>query len=104
MLKQLLELPPLPALRNFCYEGLYATFKHFNCIQTHVFTVSYNTNDNVLVITSTNNEETICTKFASLWDLQKGPKSTMRALYIALIKALQNSSRIEESMYNMYNM
>ncbi|KAI3970006.1 hypothetical protein MKW92_022713, partial [Papaver armeniacum] len=42
---ELLDLQPLPvtALRNPEFEALYQEFKHFNPIQTQVFTVSYNT-------------------------------------------------------------
>ncbi|KAK8609364.1 hypothetical protein V6N13_061813 [Hibiscus sabdariffa] len=48
---ELLDLQPLPvtALRNPSYEALYQDFKHFNPVQTQVFTVLYNTDDNVLL-------------------------------------------------------
>ena len=48
---KLLDLQPLPvsALRNPSYEALYQQFRHFNPIQTQVFTVLYNSDDNVLV-------------------------------------------------------
>lgn len=87
---ELLDLQPLPvtALRNPAYEGLYATFKHFNPIQTQVFTVLYNTDDNVLVAAPTGSGKTICAEFALLRNLQKGPENTMRAVYIAPIEAL----------------
>ncbi|CAD6222866.1 unnamed protein product [Miscanthus lutarioriparius] len=52
---ELLDLQPLPvsALRNARYEGLYSAFKHFNPIQTQVFTVLYNSDDSVLVAAPT---------------------------------------------------
>ncbi|PKA59387.1 DEAD-box ATP-dependent RNA helicase ISE2, chloroplastic [Apostasia shenzhenica] len=87
---ELLDLQPLPvtALRNPSYEALYDTFKHFNPIQTQVFTVLYNTDDNVLVAAPTGSGKTICAEFALLRNHQKLPESTMRAVYIAPIDAL----------------
>ncbi|KAF9624234.1 hypothetical protein IFM89_008969 [Coptis chinensis] len=87
---ELLDLQPLPvtALRNPAYETLYQEFKHFNPVQTQVFTVLYNTDDNVLVAAPTGSGKTICAEFALLRNLQKGPESAMRAVYIAPIEAL----------------
>ncbi|KAK9129134.1 hypothetical protein Sjap_009621 [Stephania japonica] len=87
---QLLDLQPLPvtALRNPAYEALYQEFKHFNPVQTQVFTVLYNTDDNVLVAAATGSGKTICGEFAILRNHQKGPESVMRAVYIAPIEAL----------------
>ncbi|XP_020102625.1 DExH-box ATP-dependent RNA helicase DExH12-like [Ananas comosus] len=87
---ELLDLQPLPvtALRNPSYEALYDTFKHFNPIQTQVFTVLYNTDDNVLVAAPTGSGKTICAEFALLRNHQKGTESVMRAVYIAPIEAL----------------
>ncbi|XP_042508721.1 DExH-box ATP-dependent RNA helicase DExH12-like [Macadamia integrifolia] len=87
---ELLDLQPLPvtALRNPSYEALYQEFKHFNPIQTQVFTVLYNTDDNVLVAAPTGSGKTICAEFALLRNHQKGPESVMRAVYIAPIEAL----------------
>ncbi|KAH6788226.1 U5 small nuclear ribonucleoprotein helicase [Perilla frutescens var. hirtella] len=87
---ELLDLQPLPvtALRNPAYEGLYQQFKHFNPVQTQVFTVLYNSDDNVLVAAPTGSGKTICAEFAILRNHQKGPESTMRAVYIAPIEAL----------------
>ncbi|XP_077224585.1 DExH-box ATP-dependent RNA helicase DExH12-like [Tasmannia lanceolata] len=87
---ELLDLQPLPvtALRNPSYEALYHQFKHFNPIQTQVFTVLYNTDDNVLVAAPTGSGKTICAEFALMRNHQKGPDSVMRAVYIAPIEAL----------------
>lgn len=87
---ELLDLQPLPvtALRNPSYEALYDTFKHFNPIQTQVFTVLYNTDDNVLVAAPTGSGKTICAEFAILRNHQRLPDSIMRVVYIAPIEAL----------------
>ncbi|XP_068647248.1 DExH-box ATP-dependent RNA helicase DExH12-like [Aristolochia californica] len=87
---ELLDLQPLPvtALRNPLYEALYQEFKHFNPIQTQVFTVLYNTDDNVLVAAPTGSGKTICAEFALLRNHQRGPENVMRAVYIAPIEAL----------------
>ncbi|OVA00708.1 Helicase [Macleaya cordata] len=87
---ELLDLQPLPvtALRNPAYEALYQEFKHFNPVQTQVFTVLYNTDDNVLVAAPTGSGKTICAEFALLRNHQKGSESIMRAVYIAPIEAL----------------
>ncbi|XP_043809314.1 LOW QUALITY PROTEIN: DExH-box ATP-dependent RNA helicase DExH12-like [Manihot esculenta] len=87
---ELLDLQPLPvtALRNPSYEALYQDFKHFNPVQTQVFTVLYNTDDNVLVAAPTGSGKTICAEFALLRNYQKGPDSVMRAVYIAPLEAI----------------
>ncbi|KAL8506512.1 hypothetical protein ACS0TY_017413 [Phlomoides rotata] len=87
---ELLDLQPLPvtALRNPAYEALYQQFKHFNPVQTQVFTILYNSDDNVLVAAPTGSGKTICAEFAILRNHQKGPDSVMRAVYIAPIEAL----------------
>ncbi|XP_010537248.1 PREDICTED: DExH-box ATP-dependent RNA helicase DExH12 [Tarenaya hassleriana] len=87
---ELLDLQPLPvtALRNPSYEALYRDFKHFNPVQTQVFTVLYNTNDNVLVAAPTGSGKTICAEFAILRNHQEGPDATMRVVYIAPLEAI----------------
>ena len=87
---ELLDLQPLPvtALRNPSYEALYQDFKHFNPVQTQVFTVLYNTDDNVLVAAPTGSGKTICAEFAILRNYQKGQDNVLRAVYIAPIEAL----------------
>ncbi|KAI8023820.1 DExH-box ATP-dependent RNA helicase DExH12 [Camellia lanceoleosa] len=87
---ELLDLQPLPvtALRNPSYEALFQEFKHFNPVQTQVFTVLYNTDDNVLVAAPTRSGKTICAEFAILRNHQKGSESIMCAVYIARIEAL----------------
>ncbi|KAK7243952.1 hypothetical protein RIF29_38767 [Crotalaria pallida] len=87
---ELLDLQPLPvtALRNPSYEALYQEFKHFNPVQTQVFTVLYNSDDNVLVAAPTGSGKTICAEFAILRNHQKGPDNVMRVVYIAPIEAL----------------
>ncbi|KAK1555940.1 hypothetical protein Q3G72_033688 [Acer saccharum] len=87
---ELLDLQPLPvtALRNPSYEALYQGFKHFNPVQTQVFTVLYNTDDNVLVAAPTGSGKTICAEFAILRNHQKASDSGMRVVYIAPIEAL----------------
>ncbi|CAI5971829.1 unnamed protein product, partial [Closterium sp. NIES-64] len=89
---ELLDLQPLPvtALRNAAFEALYAGeaaaglvstdaggsgtvrrgISHFNPIQTQVFTVLYNTDDNVLLAAPTGSGKTICAEFAILRMLQ----------------------------------
>lgn len=86
---ELLDLQPLPvsALRNSFYEDLYKEFKHFNPVQTQVFTVLYNSDDNVLVAAPTGSGKTICAEFAILRNHQKGADG-MRVVYIAPIEAL----------------
>lgn len=87
---ELLDLQALPvtALRNPAYEALYRQFKNFNSVQTQVFTVLYNSDDNVLVAAPTGSGKTICAEFAILRNLQKAPESIMRAVYIAPVEAL----------------
>ncbi|XP_011044153.1 PREDICTED: U5 small nuclear ribonucleoprotein 200 kDa helicase-like [Populus euphratica] len=87
---ELLDLQPLPvtALRNPSYEALYQNFKHFNPVQTQVFTVLYNTDDNVLVAAPTASGKTTCAEFAILRNHQKGPECVMRAVYIAPLEAI----------------
>ncbi|KAK7324395.1 hypothetical protein VNO77_27931 [Canavalia gladiata] len=87
---ELLDLQPLPvtALRNPSYEALYQDFKHFNPVQTQVFTVLYNSDDNVLVAAPTGSGKTICAEFAILRNHQKGPDSVMRVVYVAPVEAL----------------
>lgn len=86
---ELLDLQPLPvsALRNPSYEVLYQKFRHFNPIQTQVFPVLYNTDDNVLVAAPTGSGKTICAEFAVLRMLQKG-EAGGRCVYIAPVEAL----------------
>ncbi|KAF3629042.1 U5 small nuclear ribonucleoprotein kDa helicase [Capsicum annuum] len=86
----LLDLQPLPvtALRNPVYEALYRDFKHFNPVQTQVFTVFYNSDDNVLVAAPTGSGKTICAEFSILRNHRKGPDSILRAVYIAPLEAL----------------
>ncbi|KAJ7515579.1 hypothetical protein O6H91_22G019200 [Diphasiastrum complanatum] len=88
---ELLDLQPLPvtALRNPAFESLYQEFRHFNPIQTQVFTVLYNTDDNVLVAAPTGSGKTICAEFAVLRMLQRGADTIgARCVYIAPIEAL----------------
>ncbi|OMO90989.1 hypothetical protein COLO4_18725 [Corchorus olitorius] len=87
---ELLDLQPLPvtALRNPSYEALYHKFKHFNPVQTQVFTILYNTDDNVLVAAPTGSGKTICAEFAILRNHQKASDSTMRVVYIAPLEAI----------------
>ncbi|KAJ8623434.1 hypothetical protein MRB53_031963 [Persea americana] len=79
---QLLDLQPLPvtALRNPSYESLYQESKHFNPIQTDVFTVLYNTDDNVLIAAPVGSGKTICSEFTLMRNHQKGPNSIMCAV------------------------
>eukprot|EP00897_Mesotaenium_endlicherianum_P008156 jgi/Mesen1/7369/ME000381S06604 len=91
---ELLDLQPLPvtALRQPAYEALYARqFSHFNPIQTQVFTVLYNTDDNVLVAAPTGSGKTICAEFAILRMLQKQQGAAAAGgacVYIAPVEAL----------------
>ncbi|KAL5562995.1 hypothetical protein UlMin_032742 [Ulmus minor] len=87
---ELLDLQPLhvTTLRNPAYKALGQDFKHFNPVQTQVFTVLYNSDDNVLVAAPTGSGKTICVEFAILRNHQKGPNSVMRVVYIADVEAL----------------
>uniref|UniRef100_A0A0D9ZCZ7 RNA helicase n=1 Tax=Oryza glumipatula TaxID=40148 RepID=A0A0D9ZCZ7_9ORYZ len=89
---ELIDLQPLPvtALRNARYESLYCAFKHFNPIQTQVFTALYNSDDSVLVAAPTGSGKTICAEFAILRNHQKAVSgdSNMRVVYVAPIEAL----------------
>ncbi|KAL6287766.1 hypothetical protein ACE6H2_012156 [Prunus campanulata] len=93
---ELLDLQPLPvaALRNPLYEALYDhDFKCFNPIQTQVFTILYNSDDNVLVAASTGSGKTLCADIAVLRNHQKGTQSdshAMRVVYMAPSEALAN--------------
>uniref|UniRef100_A0A8R7V0V4 RNA helicase n=2 Tax=Triticum urartu TaxID=4572 RepID=A0A8R7V0V4_TRIUA len=89
---ELLDLQPLPvtALRNARYEGLYSAWKHFNPIQTQVFSVLYNSDDSVLVAAPTGSGKTICAEFAILRNHQKAVsgENNMQIVHIAPIEAL----------------
>ncbi|KEH28731.1 U5 small nuclear ribonucleoprotein 200 kDa helicase [Medicago truncatula] len=87
---ELLDLQPLPvtALQSPSYETLYQDFKHFNPIQTQVFTALYNSDDNALVAAPTGSGKTICAEFAILRNHKKGSDSVMRVVYVAPIEAL----------------
>jgi pre-mRNA-splicing helicase BRR2 len=89
---ELLDLQPLPvtALRNPSYEALYKDLKHFNPVQTQVFSVLYNTDDNVLVAAPNGSGKTICAEFAILKNHHEKQtnKGVMRAVYIAPVEAL----------------
>ncbi|KAI5074534.1 hypothetical protein GOP47_0010495 [Adiantum capillus-veneris] len=88
---ELLDLQPLPvsALRNPAFEALYQQFKHFNPVQTQVFTVLYNTDDNALIAAPTGSGKTISAEFAVMRMLDKGSeKGAVRCVYIAPIEAL----------------
>ncbi|KAL5720578.1 RNA helicase [Ranunculus cassubicifolius] len=87
---ELLDLQPLPvsALRNPAYEAIYHDYKHFSPVQTQVFTVLYNTDDNVLVAAPSGAGKTACAEFALLRNHQKTAESVMRAVYIAPVEAL----------------
>ncbi|KAJ6672242.1 DEXH-BOX ATP-DEPENDENT RNA HELICASE DEXH12-LIKE [Salix viminalis] len=87
---ELLDLQPLPvtALRNPSYEALYQDFKHFNPVQTQVFTALYNTDDNVLVAAPTASGKTTCAELAILRNHQKEPECGMRVVYIAPLEAI----------------
>ncbi|GKC50505.1 DExH-box ATP-dependent RNA helicase DExH12-like protein [Tanacetum coccineum] len=96
---ELLDLQPLPvtALRNPLYESLYQEFKHFNPIQTQVFTVLYNTDDNVLVAAPTGSGKTICAEFAKLRNHQKGDESVMRAVSMLTGETATDLKSLEKS-------
>ncbi|KAL5555566.1 hypothetical protein UlMin_037802 [Ulmus minor] len=82
------QLLPVTTLRNPTYEALCQDFKHFNPIQTQVFIVLYNSDDNVLVAAPTGSGKTICVEFSILRNDKKGPDSVMRVVYITPIEAL----------------
>ncbi|CAF1711235.1 unnamed protein product [Brassica oleracea var. botrytis] len=99
---ELLDLLPLPvtALRNPNYESLYQDFKHFNPVQTQVFTVLYKTYDNVLVAAPTGSGKTICAEFAILKNhqevlLRQDDDATMRVVYIAPVVELTGETALD---------
>jgi len=102
---ELLDLQPLPvsALRRSALERLYAPrFKHFNPIQTQVFSALFNTDDNVLVAAPTGSGKTICAEFAMMRLLQGGadgePLSLSgRVVYVAPGEALAHERFLEWS-------
>ncbi|KAK1376654.1 hypothetical protein POM88_032847 [Heracleum sosnowskyi] len=87
---ELLDLQPLPvtALRNLSYESLYQEYKHFNPVQTQVFTALYNTDDNVLVAAPTGSGKMICAEFAIMRNHLRSDHDVMRAVYIAPVESL----------------
>ncbi|KAL6175526.1 hypothetical protein ACLB2K_052165 [Fragaria x ananassa] len=89
-LTELLDLQPLPvtALRNPLYESLYQDFKQFNPVQTQVFNVLYNSDDNALVAALTGSGKTICAEFVVLRNHQKASESGMHVVYIAPVEGL----------------
>jgi pre-mRNA-splicing helicase BRR2 len=102
---ELLDLQPLQVsgLRNPALERLYAgRFKHFNPIQTQVFSALFNTDDNVLVAAPTGSGKTICAEFALMRLMAGGAKGeplTMsgRAVYVAPGEALAHERFLEWS-------
>ncbi|CAI8601243.1 unnamed protein product [Vicia faba] len=94
---KLLDLQSLPvtALQSPSYEVLYQNFKHFNPIQTQVFSVLYNSDDSVLVAAPTGSGKTICAEFAILRNHQKGPDSVMCVVYVAPIEALAKEQYVD---------
>ncbi|KAL0409431.1 UNVERIFIED_CONTAM: DExH-box ATP-dependent RNA helicase DExH12 [Sesamum radiatum] len=92
---ELLDLQPLPvtALRNPAYEALYQQFKHFNPVQTQVFTILYNSDDNVLVAAPTGSGKTICAEFAILRN-HKRWRNKIRI--VALSTSLANAKDLGE--------
>ncbi|CAL5322251.1 unnamed protein product [Camellia sinensis] len=80
---ELLDLQPLlvTALRHLSYEALYPAFKHFNPVQTQVFNVLYNTDDNVLVVAPTGSGKTICAEeHFNNWNRKFGDGLGMRVV------------------------
>eukprot|EP00301_Raphidiophrys_heterophryoidea_P007338 c12852_g1_i1.p1 GENE.c12852_g1_i1~~c12852_g1_i1.p1 ORF type:complete len:2187 (-),score=588.78 c12852_g1_i1:306-6866(-) len=82
---ELLDLQPLPvsALRSSKFEALFE-WKTFNPIQTQVFMVLYNTDENVLVGAPTGSGKTVCAEFAILRALAKEGKR--RIVYVATLQ------------------
>lgn len=73
---------PMYALRNASYEALYQQFRHFNPIQTHVFSVLYKSYDNILVATPIGGGKTIFVEFTLLWLHKKGQDNIFRCVCI----------------------
>ncbi|CAI9096144.1 OLC1v1032225C1 [Oldenlandia corymbosa var. corymbosa] len=92
---ELLDLQPLPltSLNNQSYEALYKELTHFNPVQTQVFTVLYNSDEDVLVAAPTGSGKTLCAELAILRNHQKSSNSRtfMRAVYIAPIETLSKA-------------
>ncbi|MCO5583854.1 hypothetical protein L7F22_037769 [Adiantum nelumboides] len=92
---ELLDLQPLPvsALRNPTFEALYSQFKHFNPVQTQVFGVLYNTDDNALIAAPTGSGKTLCAEFAVMRMLEKG--SEKRCVYVAPVEVLAKERYVD---------
>uniref|UniRef100_A0A0G4G6Z2 Uncharacterized protein n=1 Tax=Chromera velia CCMP2878 TaxID=1169474 RepID=A0A0G4G6Z2_9ALVE len=80
---ELLDLQPLPvsALRFPLGESLYEGTQFFNPVQTQVFSVAYNSNQNFLLCAPANAGKTVCAAFAILRMLKND--NVHRAVYIA---------------------
>ncbi|KMQ84918.1 putative u5 small nuclear ribonucleoprotein helicase, partial [Lasius niger] len=85
---ELLEQPVLPitALQNAKFENIYSKFQQFNPIQTQVFNVVYNTDDNVFVGAPTGSGKTTIAEFAVLRLLTQNSEG--RCVYMVSKEAL----------------
>merc|ERR1712146_660851 len=62
-----LYLLSISMLKNFSFDNFYRReFQEFNPIQTQVFSILYNTEDNVLLAATKGSGKTVCTELAIL--------------------------------------
>ena len=80
---QLLDLQPLPvsSLKNSKFEALYPGTRHFNSIQTQVFSALYETDDNVLLAAPAGSGKLWCAEFAIMRMVKEHPQG--RCVYVA---------------------
>lgn len=86
---ELLDLQPLPvsALRNEAYESLYnERFQFFNPIQTQVFNMLYNGDENVLIGAPTGSGKTLCAELAIMRLFNEMPEG--RSVYMTPLQQL----------------
>jgi pre-mRNA-splicing helicase BRR2 len=86
---ELLDLQPLPvsALRNEAYESLYnEQFQFFNPIQTQVFNVLYNGDENVLIGAPTGSGKTLCAELSIMRLFNQVPEG--RCVYVTPMQQL----------------
>ena len=91
---ELLDLQPLPmsALRNETYESLYnERFQFFNPIQTQVFNMLYNGDENMLIGAPTGSGKTLCAELAIMRLFNEMPEG--RCVYVTPLQQLAEEVR-----------
>ena len=87
---ELLDLQPLPvsSLRNPEIEQIYSKVKHFNPIQTQVFSQLYNSNENVVVCAPIGSGLDVCAEFAIYEAVGKLGVDNFKCVYIGPYQVL----------------